>query len=466
MQPTVTIFAFQSIFFLFSVSSFILFLLSSFLTTFSGSGFFITFIVSAFFGFIIKFFKTRILYGNAELIISTLIIWCILILLSSIPFYSLNDISLSEVIFIGASLFTTTGFNVNELVNINNHNILFLWQALIQFIGACYSLISYLLFFLLFFKSENISINLSKQRIIKLLFYLTFVLLGYAFIIYLQDVSFYDSFLIASAIFSSGGFIGYNGHFLGAENTESFLISLFTALMILNIFLIPIFLYFDNNKILNKYYKKMFSRIVMISAFFAVLIVYICFSTGLSISQNLFLCFSMITTTGLLPVSITDAYLLKEFRPYLLIFVMFSTFGALSGSVSGGLKLNKISLIFIKMKEELTKILYVHNLKGIEIIKKGSNEEELNSFYSLLAFGCMVSIICILFHTLQGYTFETAFLYTLAALTNTGDGMLILGEIDRSQNNYLYYVLSIMMIIGRFETVGYLLLFKRLLIRV
>ena len=76
---------------------------------------------------------------------------------------------------------------------------------------------------------------------------------------------------------------------------------------------------------------------------------------------------------------------------YLFIFLFVVVIGSFSGTTNGGIKLNKLSLFFINFKEELNKFLFQHNIKGVSIIKKGSSQIELNTFYALIIFSSIIT---------------------------------------------------------------------------
>ena len=93
------------------------------------------------------------------------------------------------------------------------------------------------------------------------------------------------------------------------------------------------------------------------------------------------------------------------------------------------------------------------------------SQNELNSFYSLLGLGIIAVLLSTLIINISGLSIESAFFYSMAALTNSGDGFIKLSTIKESIVPDLYFVLNILMICGRFETIGYLLLFKKIFIK-
>ena len=70
-----------------------------------------------------------------------------------------------------------------------------------------------------------------------------------------------------------------------------------------------------------------------------------------------------------------------------------------------------------------------------------------------------------LLHNLNGNGLKEGFLYSLAALTNVGEGLLIATNINKYCEENLYFMLNILMLCGRFENIGYLLIAKKVLFK-
>ena len=67
--------------------------------------------------------------------------------------------------------------------------------------------------------------------------------------------------------------------------------------------------------------------------------------------------------------------------------------------------------------------------------------------------------------TLTGYPVFDSFVVSLAALTNSGEGFLFINGIELKKNSFIYLILNFLMIFGRFEVIGYLLIFQKFSIR-
>ena len=81
-----------------------------------------------------------------------------------------------------------------------------------------------------------------------------------------------------------------------------------------------------------------------------------------------------------------EPLIINYYNTHLFILILFSIVGTFSGTTNGGIKINRLALFAINIKDEFNKFLFQHNLKGLEIIRKGSTQNDLNSFYATIAF--------------------------------------------------------------------------------
>ena len=176
------------------------------------------------------------------------------------------------------------------------------------------------------------------------------------------------------------------------------------------------------------------------------------------------LCFiiSLITTTGVLPSEFDENIYELALNKYLFIFLFVVIIGSFSGTTNGGVKLNKLSLFFINFKEELNKFLFQHNIKGVSIIKKGSSQIELNTFYALIIFSSIITFLNIIILNISGMNLKGSLIYIIASLSNTGEALLIIGNINDKIKSEYYFLLNILMICGKYEFIGYFLIFNKI----
>ena len=434
---------------------------------YNSSIYFITSIVSLIIGYLFKvlFFKEHINFKN--FIFTIFSSWLLLILVSSIPYYSLIKLlDFTEIIFLSTSYITTTGLSLNYYDYMKENDTLFIWSSLTQLIGGVFSILTFILFFLVLFNKNEKLVIFNKILILKFLLYYFFLLFLYILFLnfFLDDYT--NSFLIASAIISTGGIIGENGHLLEHYLSDNNYLTAYTFLMFVTIFILPIFLYLQNPKIMKIYYLNFFKRSFFLIIVLSLVLLVLINKSFLNLRESLFVFLSFVSTTGLLPNKFENLDYLEQIYPLFFLFVMLVMIGSFSGSSSGGLKIDRLGIIFIKIKDELTKLTLRHKVYGTELIKKGSNQKELNSLYALIAFGIFIMIFALLLLSMSGKNIFESFAFSIAALTNTGDGFLHLYGVDITKNSNVIIILNLLMICGRFEIIGYLLIVQKLSIKV
>lgn len=452
-------FALQSIFVLFSTLSFITLIISYFKDLDTISIFLVTLLFNILIIYLINFFRKSLEVNKINFIYFSLIGWLLIILVGIIPLFELlENTSLNEKIYFSTSLATTSGFSIPDY-NFNDTFILSIWVSIIENIGALYTILIFICYSSLFL--NNTFISITKRNILNLnLFYLLF-LSSFVLILYIFNHNLLDSFMLASSLLTSAGYKVSGSVFLNYD--ENYILIIF--LMFFSLLYLPLYLAVCSKNfysILKNIFKKN-----KISLLLFLLILMVCLlilsNDGLSLIKSLSLIISLITTTGVLPSDFQNTNILEYYSNYLFIFLFVVSVGTFSGTTNGGIKLNKLSLFFFNIKDELNKFLYQHNIKGIVIIKKGSSQKELNSLYSVLVFSLISIFICTLFLNLSNMDLKDSFIYILAALTNTGESLLILGNVNYITDHKFYFILNILMICGRFESIGYLLLFKKII---
>ena len=458
MLNNITYFAFQSIFILFGTFTSFAFMLSYFSGSKNSLIFLVTFLFILLIIYFINFLKRNLILGRLSFIYLSVISWFLIILVSSIPLFELlSNSSFNEIIFYTTSQVTNSGFNINIEKN-TNKLILSLWVAIIQNIGAVYTL-------LLFLTYSNVFLNtkflvLSKNNIIKLYLLYLFFLLSYFLIFFTENYDFFMSFSWASAIISSSGFKVFNSVFLNYDTSYIMI----TLMMLVSLLILP-FLFILNSKKPFQVFNLFISR-YKLNIFFFVFLILLLLTLFSKIHLEFFkkLCFivSLITTTGVLPSEFDENIYELSLNKYFFIFLFVVVIGSFSGTTNGGVKLNKISLFFINFKEELNKFLFQHNIKGVNIIKKGSSQIELNTFYALIIFSSIITFLNIMILNISGMSLKGSLIYIIAALSNTGEALLIVSNINDKIKVEYYFLLNTLMICGKYEFIGYFLIFSKI----
>ena len=146
MFNNVTYFAFQSIFILFGAFTSFAFFVSYFSASKKSLIFLVTFLFILLIIYFINFLKKNLILGRLHFIYFSITGWFLIILISSIPLFELLSYSnFNEIIFYTTSQVTNSGFNINT-EKINNKIILSLWVAIIQNIGAVYTLLLFIIY--------------------------------------------------------------------------------------------------------------------------------------------------------------------------------------------------------------------------------------------------------------------------------------------------------------------------------
>ena len=458
MLNNVTYFAFQSIFVLFGVFTSFAFSITYFNASKKSLIFLVTFLFILLIIYFINFLKKNLILGRLRFIYFSIIGWFLIILVSSIPLFELLSYNnFNEIIFYTTSQVTNSGFNINA-EKIDNKIILSLWVAIIQNIGAVYTLLLFIIYSNVFL-SRNFLV-LSKTNIIKLYFLYLFLLLFYLLIFFFKNFDFFLSFSLASTIISSTGLKVFNSVFLSHDTNYSII----ALMMLISLLFLPFLCILNSKKPSQFCYvlivKNKFNIFLLI--FLTLLLLIIFSSINIEFAKKLCFIISLVTTTGVLPSEFNENIYELRLNKYLFIFLLVVIIGSFSGTTNGGVKLNRLSLFFINFKEELNKFLFQHNVKGVNIIKKGSSQIELNAFYSLIIFSSIITFLNIIILNISGMNLKDSLIYIIASLSNTGEALLIVGSINDKIKSQYYFLLNILMICGKFEFIGYFLIFNKI----
>ena len=458
MLNNVTYFAFQSIFVLFGVFTSFAFSITYFNASKKSLIFLVTFLFILLIIYFINFLKKNLILDRLRFIYFSITGWFLIILVSSIPLFELLSYNnFNEIIFYTTSQVTNSGFNINA-EKIDNKIILSLWVAIIQNIGAVYTLLLFIIYSNVFL-SRNFLV-LSKTNIIKLYFLYLFLLLFYLLIFFFKNFDFFLSFSLASTIISSTGLKVFNSVFLSHDTNYSII----ALMMLISLLFLPFLCILNSKKPSQFCYvlivKNKFNIFLLI--FLTLLLLIIFSSINIEFAKKLCFIISLVTTTGVLPSEFDENIYELRLNKYLFIFLLVVIIGSFSGTTNGGVKLNRLSLFFINFKEELNKFLFQHNVKGVNIIKKGSSQIELNAFYSLIIFSSIITFLNIIILNISGMNLKDSLIYIIASLSNTGEALLIVGNINDKIKSQYYFLLNILMICGKYEFIGYFLIFNKI----
>ncbi len=175
-----------------------------------------------------------------------------------------------------------------------------------------------------------------------------------------------------------------------------------------------------------------------------------------SIRYAAFQVVSLSTTTGF---ANTDSSIWPSFS--ILIILFFTIQCACAGSTAGGMKLDRVVIFFQVLRSQILKIQHPQAVIPVRIGKHIVNEEVVNSVVLFIVLYILILLLSTLALSAMGYDLLTSFSATAACMGNAGPGFGLVG----SMSNYgvlselALLDLSIVMLLGRLEIFGLLLLF-------
>ena len=402
----------------------------------------------------------------------TALSWISIAIFGSLPFIFSNlELSITDSFFESMSGITTTGSTIIPNLEIAPKSIL-LWRAMLQWLGGIGIIVMAITLMpimnvggmQLFKISSNDSSEklLPKSKEISLrLIYVYLSLTTLCAITYkIFGMSFFDSITHSMTTIATGGFSNYNDS-IGYFNSLPIEIS---AMIFIIMGSLPFIVYI---KFLNGN-RKIFTSDVQIKSFIKIIILSIFLLSFYSFFQNkdlseiniraiFFNVISILTGTG---------YVTGKFDGWgdfpLIFFLTLMFIGGCAGSTTCGIKIFRIQILYLFISSQLKKIIYP---KGIFLIKYDKNTVDNKFMASIISFIFLYLVIFFLitaFLSLSGLDFITSISGAATSISNVGPG---LGSIIGPSGNFSTlpeiskWVLSLGMILGRLELFAILVLF-------
>ncbi len=388
----------------------------------------------------------------------------------------------ADALFESVSGFTTTGATVISDLSLWPHDIL-LWRALTQWLGGLGILVLFMLFLSslgagskFLFKNESgfqlndfaaVKIHDVGIMILKLYIILTVTC---AVGLKLFGMTGFEAITHSFTTISTAGFSIYSdsiAHFSAWETAwmiESWL-TLFMALASLS-FIFYIMLWNRNFKRARQIEEiPLYIAILAVGFFF---ILYAEYSHSHEdgalawVRRSLFMVVSISTTTGFAVVPERDW---PAFDIPILAILM--VIGGCMGSTAGGMKVNRILVLFRAAKANIVKGFRPHEFSRLKVNGKIVQEDSIYqtilfiaSFFTILF---VATLLVTMFELHNEIDLETAFGAALTTLSNVGPGF---GEVgiwgDFSHlTSPTKLLLSFLMVLGRLEIFALLALFSR-----
>ena len=398
--------------------------------------------------------------------------WISIAAFGSIPFIlSSLELSISEAFFESMSGITTTGSTVILNLETTPKSIL-IWRAIMQWLGGIGIIVmattvlpllkvgGMQLFKMDASGTEKILPKTVEVSFLIIAIYTTLTTIC-AIIYWAQGMNIFDSIAHSFTTLATGGFSTHNesiGYFKnpGIE---------FTATIFIILGSIPFLAYLKfikgNRKIFFQDVQvKGFLFLLLISIFVMFLYLFInnseySFIDNLRISS--FNVLSILSGTGY----VTDDFGLWGKFP--LIFFLFLMFvGGCAGSTTCGIKIFRLQILFIFLKNQVKKIIYPNSIFILNYNKQKIEDNFINSVIVFIFSYLLIFLIIAILLSITGLDFLSAVSGAATAISNVGPG---LGEMIGPNGNFSKvsdaskWILSFAMLLGRLEIFAVLVLF-------
>ena len=402
----------------------------------------------------------------------TALSWLSIAVFSSLPFIFSNlNLSITDSFFESMSGITTTGSTIITDLNSSPKAIL-LWRALLQWLGGIGIIVMAITLMpimnvggMQLFKvssSDTSEKILPKTKEITLRLILIYLILTFlcSFFYNICGMKFFDSLTHSMTTIATGGFSNYNesiGHF---NNIKIEIISMIFIILGSIPFIAYIkFLSGKKNIFYTDTQIKSFIKII----FYSILILFIYLTifnksfSDVSLRSISFNVISILTGTG---------YVTQNFDNWgsfpLVYFLILMFIGGCAGSTACGIKIFRVQILYLFLKNQLKKIIYPRGIFIIKYDNNNINEKFMSSIISFIYLYIIIFFIITVMLSLSGLDFTTAISGAATSISNVGPG---LGELIGPNGNFSQlpnfskWILSFGMILGRLELFAILVLF-------
>ena len=400
----------------------------------------------------------------------TALSWLSIAIFGSLPFvFSDLDFSFTNAFFESMSGITTTGSTIISNLEEMPKSIL-LWRAILQWLGGIGIIIMAITLMpimnvggmQLFKVSNNDSsekiLPKSKEIALRLIYIYSSLTLVCGITYKIFGMSFFDSLTHSMTTIATGGFSNYNES-IGYFNSVSIEISAMIFIILGSLPFIAYIKFMSGNKkiLINDSQIKTFFKIIIFSIIILSTYLIINKSSEFSFRSIFFNIISILTGTG---------YVNAEFDSWgsftLVLFLGLMFIGGCAGSTTCGIKIFRIQILYLFIKNQLKKIIYP---KGVFVLKYDQNPIDNKFIASIISFIYMYLVIFFILTallSLTGLDFVTSISGAATSISNVGPG---LGSIIGPNGNFSTlpdiskWILAFGMILGRLELFAILVLF-------
>ena len=402
----------------------------------------------------------------------TALSWLTIAIFGSLPFIFSNlQLSITDSFFESMSGITTTGSTI--IINLSESpKSILLWRSMLQWIGGIGIIVMAITLMPIMnvggMQLFKISSNDSSEKILpkskEISVRLIFIYLGLTFLCSffykMFGMSFFDSFTHAMTTIATGGFSNYNesiGYF------DSAAIEIISIIFIIlgSIPFIAYIKFLNGNKAIFTTDTQIRSFIKIIIFSTIILFIYLLFQKNniadVGLRAVIFNVVSILTGTG---------YVTQKFDSWgnfpLFYFLILMFIGGCAGSTTCGIKIFRVQILFLFLKNQLKKIIYPRGIFITKYDNNNVNEKFMASIISFIYLYIIIFFVIAALLSLSGLDFTTSISGAATSISNVGPG---LGELIGPNGNFSLlpnfskWVLSFGMILGRLELFAILVLF-------
>lgn len=410
--------------------------------------------------------------GKREGYVIVSLSWIIFSFFGAIPFYlSVSELSFTDAFFETMSGFTTTGATIFADVEALPEGLLY-WRAFTHWLGGMgFIVLSLAILPLLgiggmqLFVAEVPGVTKDKlhpriKETAKRLWglYILFTIIQ-AVLLMFGGMSLYEALCHAYATLATGGFSTRNNGVMAFSPYVQYIITLFMFLAGAN-FTLHYWLLKGKFKTIWKNDEFRFYAILVTIATVIITIGLInsqLFSWEPSFRHALFQVVSIMTTTGF----VSNDYLLWPGSLWFVLFMLMFVGGS-AGSTGGGIKVVRHLLLLRNSRLELRRLIHPMAVIPVRLNGKAISETviyKVTAFFLIYAFSVVLGTFSL---TLFGLDFQTSIGAVAASLGNIGPGIGLVGPVFNYGflPDFVKWILSFLMLLGRLELFTVLILFS------
>ena len=405
--------------------------------------------------------------------------WLVLASFSAIPLILLDEpnFSLADAIFESFSGLTTTGATILNNIDGLPHSVLFYRQQL-QWLGGMGIIVLAVAVLpmlgiggMQLYRAETpgpVKDSKMTPRIADTAKHLWYIYLSLTILCtiayWLAGMSGFDAICHAFSTIAIGGFSTHDAS-MGYFNSSAINFVCVFFLIIAGINFALHYAVIQSRSLKNYIYDPEFRVFIAIQ----VVLTLICFAVLMwhniyensdqAFEQALFHAVSISTTAGFAatPFDTVPFAAWPTLLPILLIFASF--IGGCAGSTGGGMKVVRITLLYLQGLRELNKLVHPKAIFSIKLGNKALPDRVVEAVWGFFSAYAAVFVICMLLLLAGGMDDITAFTAVAACMNNLGPGLGEVAANYSSISDFSKWVLVIAMLFGRLEIFTLLVLF-------